>query len=264
MTQLRSRPANRMLIFEGCDRTGKTSAANILHSGAGWRTVKFGQPDPTSWPWEVYDKALCDAFMTGSRTVFDRLWVGENIYGPIFRGHGLHRAETVLLAARCLQLQALHVFFDASTQQIVDRMKANPAGETFINIANVNAIRAKYHKFFRGSDETFGARVPHFSVITSVSTPGEVAEMFQAMGWLVKDDEPSDPILVESERKWRLRVMNEIERGSIGFVGDFNLPYCLRTPECKAITEHYMKVYHERGMDVTRLLYLPNTDHRHD
>jgi len=76
----------RVIILEGPDGSGKTTLANWLHTEHSYEIVKTGPPPPTGNVTVVYLAALRNAVERPGRTVFDRLHIGEAIYGPILRG----------------------------------------------------------------------------------------------------------------------------------------------------------------------------------
>ena len=76
----------KIIILEGADGSGKTTLAQRLYYYYGYRTVKTGPPDPTKDVTLSYLSGLIDAVCIPGRTVFDRLHIGEAIYGPLLRG----------------------------------------------------------------------------------------------------------------------------------------------------------------------------------
>lgn len=76
----------KIILLEGCDGSGKTFLANWLHDTYGYQIIKTGPPVPGIDVTVSYLRALRAAIKVPSRTVFDRLHIGEAIYGPILRG----------------------------------------------------------------------------------------------------------------------------------------------------------------------------------
>lgn len=82
-------------VVEGLDRCGKSSFIDILrshienplllviHSGKPPRNV-----DPKKWSIDYYDQLICRAIHLNSEgydIILDRAWLGEMVYGPIYR-----------------------------------------------------------------------------------------------------------------------------------------------------------------------------------
>jgi hypothetical protein len=80
-----------LLILEGPDCGGKTTLAETLEREHGYRRVHMGPPGPQH-PYEQYMEALADAAIRQKQgidtrpVVFDRLHLGERVYGPQLRG----------------------------------------------------------------------------------------------------------------------------------------------------------------------------------
>ena len=71
------------IVLEGPDCAGKTTLAKELEK-CGYRYIHNGPPGNN--PYIDYSNQLIHAGYSGP-TVFDRLHVGEMVYGPILRGH---------------------------------------------------------------------------------------------------------------------------------------------------------------------------------
>ena len=97
---------SRMVILEGCDGSGKTTLAGALmrKRGYDYTVVKTGLPEPGYDVAVAYLDAIYAALARPGRTLFDRLHLGEKIYGPLLRGEdcmgqdGLATIERVMAA----------------------------------------------------------------------------------------------------------------------------------------------------------------------
>ncbi len=69
------------IIIEGCDKTGKSTLAKMLAQQLNMRIVKVNQPKSNDALWE-YLELIKDS---GDNVIFDRLHLGENVYGPLYR-----------------------------------------------------------------------------------------------------------------------------------------------------------------------------------
>lgn len=81
---------NRVLIVEGCDGAGKTVLCNTLAKDHGFKVIHTDKPRPNE-P-DLFNTYLMDLWLAlheDQPVVFDRLYLGEVIYGPIMRGKSL-------------------------------------------------------------------------------------------------------------------------------------------------------------------------------
>jgi hypothetical protein len=96
----------KVIILEGCDGSGKTTLAGALmrKRGFNYNVVKTGPPKPDYDVAVAYLDAIYAALSKLDRTLFDRLHLGEKIYGPLLRGEdrmgkdGLATIERVIAA----------------------------------------------------------------------------------------------------------------------------------------------------------------------
>lgn len=82
---------NRVLIVEGADGSGKTTLCNTLARDHGFKVVHTGVPRETNGR-DLFNTYLMDLWLAlheDQPVVFDRLFLGEFIYGPIMRGRSL-------------------------------------------------------------------------------------------------------------------------------------------------------------------------------
>jgi hypothetical protein len=75
----------KVIILEGPDGGGKTTLANELVK-RGFHYRHEGPPPEGVDLIAYYLKILNDSIESPQDTVHDRLWLGEMVYGPIFRG----------------------------------------------------------------------------------------------------------------------------------------------------------------------------------
>jgi thymidylate kinase len=80
----------QIIILEGPDGSGKTTLASQLHDRHKFRIVHTGPPSLGENVFMSYAKSLYDVKYNKNyptlHTVFDRLHLGELVYGPIYRG----------------------------------------------------------------------------------------------------------------------------------------------------------------------------------
>lgn len=100
-----------IIILEGPDGAGKTTLAKQLCARYGVRYEHEGPP-PNASARDVlrhYGLKLDEARRRNDHVVFDRLWVGERIYGPILRGANLLENTGPILRRLTLAVGARHV-----------------------------------------------------------------------------------------------------------------------------------------------------------
>ena len=100
---------NRVYIIEGQDRCGKSTTVDILrnlisnprilviHSSKPPKGIK----DTDVWSTSYYDNLIqhvCDSVKQGYDVILDRSWLGETVYGPMYRNDNipLSRLEYLL------------------------------------------------------------------------------------------------------------------------------------------------------------------------
>lgn len=91
--------SKRLTIFEGCDGSGKSTAAKAYAVATGARYVHAG-PFPGVGDQalaRLYVEAMLPAVLGYQDVVMDRAWVSEAIYGTVHRGH-----DRVAIGARLL------------------------------------------------------------------------------------------------------------------------------------------------------------------
>lgn len=100
----------KVIILEGPDGSGKTTLAKQLSANYAYEYVHFGPPTSDN-VLETYATALYDALNGEDDVVFDRLHVGERIYGKIVRDNDkLTRHGEVLMNRLMKATDTLLVF----------------------------------------------------------------------------------------------------------------------------------------------------------
>lgn len=80
---------NRVIVLEGPDCSGKSTLAKQLATFHGFEYRHIGKPRPNEDVFRTYTLELWRALKSPNPVVFDRLYLGETIYGPIMRGQSL-------------------------------------------------------------------------------------------------------------------------------------------------------------------------------
>ena len=118
----------RLVILEGCDRTGKTTLANQLVERHSFKYIHCGQPKGDLY--EEYMQILQDIEKEGVDTVIDRFVYGEFVYGPLYRGEAaLDEQQLRNIELKALSLNAMLIYCVDEAENIIKRFKT--AGEDF-------------------------------------------------------------------------------------------------------------------------------------
>jgi len=166
-----------VLIFEGCDASGKTTIQEILreiirhafliHTSA---PVKG---NPKEYFYNLLDKLTDFAGIINQPLFFDRFHVGELVYGSIFRPETIDDAvkeKMFRLEERLAEKEAKMVYITASPDTIVNRLKKR--GDWYVQPSDVQRILDKYEQMLAKS------RLPIFRLdTTSDYTPADIKNL---------------------------------------------------------------------------------------
>ena len=166
-----------VLIFEGCDASGKTTIQEILreiirhafliHTSA---PVKG---NPKEYFYNLLDKLTDFAGIINQPLFFDRFHVGELVYGSIFRPETIDDAvkeKMFRLEERLAEREAKMVYITASPDTIVNRLKKR--GDWYVQPSDVQRILDKYEQMLAKS------RLPIFRLdTTSDYTPADIKNL---------------------------------------------------------------------------------------
>ena len=95
---------NRLYVIEGQDRCGKSTAVNLLRSkitNPKILVLHSSKPpkgvNPETWTRDHYEAVLNTALYLveaeGCDVIMDRSWLGETVYGPLYRGVSIPQNE---------------------------------------------------------------------------------------------------------------------------------------------------------------------------
>lgn len=93
----------RIIILEGPDGGGKTTLAKKLEAEHDFLYVHLGPPKPGEDLLNTYASLLYQAHCAEHSTVFDRLHIGESVYGPTVRGVDLLGTEGQTILERMIE-----------------------------------------------------------------------------------------------------------------------------------------------------------------
>lgn len=92
----------RIVVFEGADSIGKTTLARAVAEDNRWRYMKMSSPTASKPAEQRIEQKRCielalDGLKHDDGFVFDRSWLGEWVYAPLFRGYtpDVHLFESI-------------------------------------------------------------------------------------------------------------------------------------------------------------------------
>ena len=166
-----------VLIFEGCDASGKTTIQEILRE-----IIRHAFLIHTSAPvkrnskeyfYNLLDKLTDFAGIINQPLFFDRFHVGELVYGSIFSPETIDDAvkeKMFRLEERLAEKEAKVVYITASPDTIVNRLKKR--GDWYVQPSDVQRILDKYEQMLAKS------RLPIFRLdTTSDYTPVDIKNL---------------------------------------------------------------------------------------
>jgi hypothetical protein len=130
------------IILEGSDCSGKTTLAKELEK-CGYKIIHNGPPKENEDPLTVYEDQLDAAVKVP--TVFDRLHIGEMIYGPILRGKSrITMDQFEELNDTIINMGGLVVICLPPWRNVIDCWSNRQAQE---HIKEYGQLRESYRKF---------------------------------------------------------------------------------------------------------------------
>lgn len=149
-----------IIVLEGCDGTGKTTLAKAL-VGRGFEVVHNGPPPKRGSLFEHYTRQL-RRVRRGQDVVFDRLHLGELVYGPVMReGSRLTWPEAWLLNRLLFGMGGLLVKCQAPLDWVLDGWKKRRPQEYVDGQLKVLRVVESYERLFSGLQ---GSRVAAYHV----------------------------------------------------------------------------------------------------
>lgn len=161
-----------VVIFEGCDKTGKTTTAKRLGEMLEWPVLKFGQPGPEG-AFAEYARALVTH---DGPFIADRFYMGESVYGPIYRGTEPMRADHVEEVEEILFARgALLVLMEDYPFKVAERFREH--NEDFAKDGDILKIMNKYEELFRA------CRLPKIRATLNEQLPVVIANLAVQLSW---------------------------------------------------------------------------------
>jgi len=136
------RNTTMVIILEGCDKTGKSTLAQYIVEKYGFKLIKCSQPKKG----EAYNEytGIIEKISKGKENyVIDRMHLGEEVYGPIYRGRSeLTQEQFQDIEKRLNDLNTVLIYCYDREENIARRFIDD--GETFTKTENIQDILDKY------------------------------------------------------------------------------------------------------------------------
>lgn len=143
--------SKRLTIFEGCDGSGKSTAAKAYAAATGARYVHSG-PFPGVGDHalgRLYVEAMLPALLGYQDVVMDRCWVSETIYGSVYRQHDRLAIGTRLLDRLAWRCGAVLVHCHPAYEVVRDNWAARRGDEL---LKREDQLRRVYMSYAAGVD----------------------------------------------------------------------------------------------------------------
>jgi len=137
----------KVTIFEGCDGSGKTTAAKRFAEATGARYVHLGPlPRVNHGLARMYAEAMLPALLGYQDVVMDRSWLSEPIYGAAFREgkDRIHFADYRMLERLALRCGAVVVLCDPGYEVVRSNYEARKGIELLKNASQLLQVYQTY------------------------------------------------------------------------------------------------------------------------
>lgn len=135
--------SKRLTIFEGCDGSGKSTAARLYAQDTGAKYVHFHNlPRVVHGLGRLYVEAMLPAVLGYQDVVFDRSWLSELPYGQVFR-EGQDRltfADRRMLERLALRCGAIVVRCQPPWEEVLNTYRGRKAKEMLKNEAQLRDV----------------------------------------------------------------------------------------------------------------------------
>ena len=136
-----------IIILEGCDKNGKTTLAHKLSQKLGWPIVKFSAPKNDEDVFKTYMQFILSRRIP---VILDRFYLGEKVYGQIFRGKSqLDYLQSRTLEGLLLTRRSINVYCQVPLKEIKKNFIKDK--ESFANVNQINVIVQSYQKVLKSS-----------------------------------------------------------------------------------------------------------------
>lgn len=139
------------LIIEGCDGVGKSTLVELLVA-RGYKTAHFDYDARTMSIKDKYMRAYTGNFLNNPH-VFDRSYISEHVYGPLFRGGSrLSDNDVADLSAATYANKGRIIYLKADPKAIYNRIKSRGNKDAHMDQAQIEQISQQYDKVITSID----------------------------------------------------------------------------------------------------------------
>lgn len=138
-----------IIVIEGENKCGKTTLSKYIVEKYGFKYTKVSQPGPDG-PYKEYTNIL--AFIKhGENVVIDRFHLGEEVYGPIYRGKsGLTREQFQDIETLINRMNGILIYCYDSEKNIAQRFKEE--NEEFADVKKIAKTLELYKNVLKKSN----------------------------------------------------------------------------------------------------------------
>jgi thymidylate kinase len=139
-----------IVILEGENKTGKTTLAKHIEKEYGFRYIKCSQPGKRG-PYAEYREVIESILQKPENVVIDRFHIGEEVYGPIYRGRsGLSQENFSEIEQDLNKLNTILIYCYDNENNIAKRFKEE--NEEFANVEKIAKTLELYKVALRKSN----------------------------------------------------------------------------------------------------------------
>lgn len=136
-----------VIVIEGENKTGKSTLSRHIVS-LGFKYIKVSQPGPLG-AFKEYSDILLE-LEKGGDFVLDRFYVGEQVYGPIYRGSSSLTGEQIIeIERRLSKINTVMVYCYDSEKNIAKRFLQD--GEEFADASKIKETLELFEKEMKKS-----------------------------------------------------------------------------------------------------------------
>lgn len=147
---------NPVLIFEGCDGTGKTTIQevlrNIIRHAFLIHTSAPKKGNPKEYYYNILNRLLKVVEVLNQPVFFDRFHIGEIVYGSIFRTETMDSLmeKTIFQLEDVLQNKDARIIYVTASPQIIAK-RLHDRGDWYVKESDIERILNRYEEVLKKS-----------------------------------------------------------------------------------------------------------------
>ena len=184
---MNSKNIHGLIMLEGADAVGKTTLANKIRDIVGERAVirHLGKPDPgQAWTRDAgaLIRNIEEAYQDGKIVIMDRHWLGESIYGALYRNGGEYPHAARYMDMLMNRFRAIRVVCAPPVDVVVENHKKMLEQREEEYKTGMEKVAAAYLQLWEGAH--VDSSLPMTTYIKQVTMTGGVN---MKAGWLHYD-----------------------------------------------------------------------------